>query len=131
MVKKIIIVAVIAFMLAGASVTEMLTLNKFYNNISVNTKQLLSMLDENDLHIDTPENIEKAEQMKTYFDEKRRLLQTVISQLMINEFAYRVSALSAHVKMNDYNMAATDIAGILENCKLLRDQCYPHLTNIL
>jgi len=128
---KGLMVILTAIIIIGAATADLVYLDKTFGKMQAEAETMLVMIEKDTEHIDSAENLAKALEIEELFHKNSRKFQALVHQILINDLAFKVVALTAHVKTNDHKMAVTDAMQVIENCRLLKDFSRPHLTNVL
>jgi hypothetical protein len=128
--KGIIVIIVAAIILLAAS-ADLFYVDRTFGRMQQKAENILEMIQADEKKVDSEENIAAALELENYFHRHGPKFNTLIHQTMINELAYKVVALTAHIKTDDYEMAVTTARQVIESCRLLKQSHHPRLTNIL
>lgn len=129
--KRTFISIVIFAVLIGFAVCEFKIINRVVDTMESKVIELYNQLELNPQNIKTADNIIMVQEIEEYWNEKGSKLMILLPHNQINEMGAKVVSLKQHIYQNDYNMANTAAALILEQCKVFKQQLIPYPQNVL
>lgn len=129
--SRAIVAIVLAVLLLGGGITELLLVNRTFDRLEQSVQQIYDKMEDTKENIDTEEIISMSESLQNYWRKAEKNLQMVISQIMINDLSVRIISLCRHIEQNDYDMANTVAAVILDNLLSIRRVYEPRIQNII
>lgn len=128
---RAIIAIVLAVLLLGGGIAELVLVDKTFDAVEKSVQQIYDKMEETKETINTQELIAMSEELLKYWHRAENNLQMVLSQILLNDLSVRIVSLRRHVEQNDYDMANTVAAIILDNLTSVRRIYEPHIQNII
>lgn len=128
---RAIVAIIMAVLLLGGGIVELFLVDRTFDRLEESVQQIYDKMEESKENIDTEELISMAESLQKDWRKAEKNLQMVISQIMINDLSVRIISLCRHIEQNDYDMANTIAAVVLDNLLSIRRVYEPRIQNII
>lgn len=129
MVKRTIMMIVVALLLLGLAITELILVKNFINNIENDVNQLVIEFEENkdDISVLTP----SIENIQTKWDSKEQLLCLMFNHKDMSMLTDSITRVAEYCKQNNYDDGIVELKILQEYAKKNHDIMGFNFNNIL
>jgi len=117
MIKKWSIVIAILCALVVGCILEYRFVNNTFEEMTMHFENVLSMLDQNQEHIDNAELLDYLEKLHNDFHQKEKVLKALIWHTGLKDVEIGISRIITYAQNNEYVEAMAETNGLVDYCK--------------
>ncbi len=128
--KRIFAILFIILLLSGISIAEEVLLQHSVENVSIQSTAIMTLIDENEIDINSEEIISKVDDFKTFWNNEEKKICYFTSYEKIKNMDESIEKLKFAVKNNDRSLAIENVAVIKSYGQFLHNIMGFNLNNL-